>query len=250
MWGAHLPPQGTSTVPFIGYEYERSLIGTIEAGATLFGVPVALFWTWRYARVSWFVKRHARVRYPDDQLATFCQKFQLPIATYKDPSHLRWQPEAIKAGFWGTYAFLAIAWSRMRAAARTATISPSAGQDSSALGPRGSKLYTIQHTPGVWCMLYVHRGWRLYVRLYVYVVYVVYVVCRNDPPGVCFRCMSLAGRPSTDFANSVLRNHAAHISSQRASSMKFRRSLVVVTIIDEFSSEPRRRHDQPSATAS
>ena len=122
----HLPPQGTIKMPLVGLEFERSTIGSIEALVTigsLVGGPVAVFWAWRHARLAWFKWRHARVRFPDDQLATYCQKFELPIASYKENSHLRWQPDAIKSGFYGAYAFFAIAWARMRAQLpqRTAT---------------------------------------------------------------------------------------------------------------------------------
>ena len=94
-----LPEDSDIVIPFFGW--------------TIFGVPVALFWCWRFGRVSWFKYRHARVPYPDDVVATYCQKFELPIASFKEKSHLRWQQEAVKSGLYGTFAFGMIAWNTL-----------------------------------------------------------------------------------------------------------------------------------------
>ena len=112
---AHLPPQGTIKLPFIGFEFERSFVGSVEALVTVFGVPPALFWAWRHGRIAWFKWRYERVPYPPEQVAYFVRKFDLnPTAFKEEPLYRRWQPEAIKAGIEGAFAFGAVAWMRMR----------------------------------------------------------------------------------------------------------------------------------------
>ena len=115
MWGSKLPnSEGADIVfPILGWRFPHTAVGVIEAYGTMLGVPMGMYWTWRHGRLSWFCYRHACVPYPDDVVAFYCQKFALPIASFKAKTHVQWQDEAVKSGLSGLVTFSLIAWNKL-----------------------------------------------------------------------------------------------------------------------------------------
>jgi hypothetical protein len=101
-------------MPVTGWHFAADNRGTIEYFGALVGVPLALWYSVRTGRVAWFKYRHARAPFPPKELAFYCQKFELPIASYKDNTHVEWKGDAAKSATAGGYSFLTTVWSQWR----------------------------------------------------------------------------------------------------------------------------------------
>ena len=106
------PPQKILTVPFLGWEFENSWLGSAQALGTIVGIPIGIWQAFLRGRVAWFKWRYSRVPYDHDTIQYYCRKFDLNMGIFKNPNKFMWREDAVQSGLYGAWIFMMIAWNR------------------------------------------------------------------------------------------------------------------------------------------